>query len=174
MYNIEFVVINDFAHTPASFAGILPEAKKMVSGRLIHVFGSAGQRDKYKRPEMGKISAQYSDFIILTAEDPRDESVEKIMGEIGRGISNGKYQISNIQDHEKLNKNKKYLFQIPNRKEAIEFAVSLAQKGDVVLMTGKGHERSMNYGKGEEKWDESQVALEALNNAELERRTKQS
>ena len=63
---------------------------------------------------------------------------------------------------------------IADRKEAIEFAVSLAQKGDVVLMTGKGHERSMNYGKGEEKWDESQVALEALNNAELERRTKQT
>ena len=180
VYNKEFVVINDFAHTPASFAGILPEAKKMVSGRLIHVFGSAGQRDKYKRPEMGKISAQYSDIIILTAEDPRDESVEKIMGEIVKGVQGSKFKVQSLDNQNryeasfKLAPATKYLFMIADRKEAIEFAVSLAQKGDVVLMTGKGHERSMNYGKGEEKWDESQVALEALNNAELERRTKQS
>ena len=162
VYNKDFMVINDFAHTPASFAGILPEVKQMAKGRLIHVFGSAGKRDKYKRPEMGKISAEYSDVIVLTAEDPRDEPVEKIMGEIGGGISNVKYQISNIQDHEKLEKNKKYVFKIPDRKEAIGFAISIARKGDVVLMTGKGHEKSMNYGKGEEEWDETKVALEAL------------
>lgn len=162
VYNKDFMVINDFAHTPASFAGILPEAKKMAKGRLIHVFGSAGKRDKYKRPEMGKASSAYSDVIILTAEDPRDESTDKISSEILSGISNVKFQISNIQNEKVLDKNKKYVFQIPDRKEAIAFAISLAQRGDVVLLTGKGHEKSMNYGKGEEKWNESQVAHEAI------------
>jgi UDP-N-acetylmuramoyl-L-alanyl-D-glutamate--2,6-diaminopimelate ligase len=161
VYNKDFMVINDFAHTPASFAGILPEAKKMAKGRLIHVFGSAGKRDAYKRPEMGKASAQYSDIIVLTAEDPRDESVEKITGEIARGISDSRFQISDI-GHPTSQNGKKYLFKISDRKEAIGFAVGIAQKGDVVLLTGKGHEKSMNYGKGEEKWDESEIARSAI------------
>jgi UDP-N-acetylmuramoyl-L-alanyl-D-glutamate--2,6-diaminopimelate ligase len=162
VYNKDFLVINDFAHTPNSLASILPEAKKLAKNRLIHVFGSAGKRDKYKRPEMGKASAEYSDIILLTAEDPRDESVDKITQEISRGISN--FQSSVFNEKEKLNlqKGKKYLFKIPDRREAIALAVSLASKGDVVLMTGKGHEKSMNYGKGEEEWNESQVAREAL------------
>lgn len=166
VYNKDFMVINDFAHTPASFLGILPEVKKLAKGRLIHVFGSAGQRDKYKRPEMGKASAEYADVIVLTAEDPRDESVEKIMEEIAGGIKNSKFEIRNPKQipnsKSEIQNSKKYVFQIPDRKGAIEFAISLAQKGDVVLLTGKGHEKSMNYGKGEEEWNETKVALDAI------------
>jgi len=150
VYDKEFKVINDFAHTPQSFAAVLPEIKKITKNRLIHVFGAAAKRDTYKRSEMGKISSQYTDIIILTAEDPRDEPIEKINNEIKTGIKNYK-------ENEDL-------FEIYNRKEAIEFAVSLAKKGDTILLTGKGHEKSMNYGKGEEPWDETKTALEAIKN----------
>ncbi len=148
VYNKEFMVINDFAHTPQSFASVLPEIKHMTKNRLIHVFGSAAKRDTYKRPEMGKISSEYADVIILTAEDPRDEPVEKIMDAIASGIK----------------KNKKDVFKIADRKEAIAFAISLAHKGDVILLTGKGHEKSINYGKGEQPWDETEIALAAIRN----------
>jgi UDP-N-acetylmuramoyl-L-alanyl-D-glutamate--2,6-diaminopimelate ligase len=161
VYNNDFMVVNDFAHTPNSFSVILPEVKKLTKNRLIHVFGSAAKRDAYKRPEMGQISSQYSDIIILTAEDPRDEGADKISDEILSGIPNSKFLISNENDF-KFEKDKKYVFKIPDRKEAIRFAIRLAQKGDSVLMTGKGHEKSMNYGNGEEEWDETEVANEAV------------
>jgi UDP-N-acetylmuramoyl-L-alanyl-D-glutamate--2,6-diaminopimelate ligase len=138
----------------------LPEIKKITKQRLIHVFGSAGKRDAFKRPEMGKASAKYADIIILTAEDPCTEPVEKIMDEISRGISNFQFPIFN--QNLKLEKGKKYVFHIPDRKEAIGFAISIAEKGDVVLLTGKGHERSINYGRGEQPWDETEIALTAI------------
>jgi UDP-N-acetylmuramoyl-L-alanyl-D-glutamate--2,6-diaminopimelate ligase len=149
VYDKNFMIINDFAHTPNSFMNILPELKKKTKGDLIHVFGTAGKRDRYKRPEMGRISSMYSDVIILTAEDPRDEPVEKIISEIESGIKSGY-----VKD--------KFLYKIPNRKDAIEFAVSIAKSGDTVLLTGKGHEKSINYGKGEESWDENKTALHAV------------
>ncbi len=148
VFDKDFTVIIDFAHTPGAFEVVLPEIKKMTKGKLIHIFGSAGLRDKYKRPEMGKISSVYSDLIILTAEDPRSESIEEIISEIERGID--------------PMFNKKYLLKIPDRKKAIFQGIELAEKGDVVLITGKGHESSMNYGKGEEPWSEHEVVKEAL------------
>jgi UDP-N-acetylmuramoyl-L-alanyl-D-glutamate--2,6-diaminopimelate ligase len=144
---------------------ILPEIKRLASNRLIHVFGAAARRDYYKRPEMGKISSQYADIIIVTAEDPRDEKIEKISSEIIGGMPTGKLQMTkkeSIDDGMIMDKKKKYIFQISDRKEAIQFAIHLAQKGDIVLMTGKGHENSMNYGKGEEPWNETEIAKEAI------------
>lgn len=164
VYDGDFVIMVDFAHTPNAFQKILPEVKRITKGRLIHVFGSAGQRDKIKRPEMGKISAKFSDLIILTGEDPRSESVESITEEILNGIDKSSFEISdrNRQLSSVIKKNKKYLFKIPDRKKAIRFAVYLAKKGDTVLLTGKGHEKSINYGNGEEEWNEKQVAMNAL------------
>lgn len=171
VYNKEFMVINDFAHTPNSFAGILPEVKKLASRRLIHVFGAAAKRDKYKRPEMGNLSSRYANIIIITSEDPRDEPVEQINNEILAGITDKRFTVvqdSNIpQSVTELNKDKKYVFVIPDRKKAINLAIKLAQKGDAVLMTGKGHEKSMNYGRGEETWDESETARMALRERKL-------
>lgn len=165
IYNNDFMVINDFAHTPNAFSVILPEAKRLTKNRLIHVFGSAAKRDKYKRPEMGKISSKYSDIIILTSEDPRDEAIESINSDILGGMNKSKFEISEdrgeITDL-RLKNGQKYVFKIPDRKEAIRFAINIAQKGDVVIMTGKGHERSINYGKGEEPWDETATAREAV------------
>lgn len=162
VYQKDFTVMNDFAHTPNSFQNILPEVKKLTKNRLIHVFGCAAKRDTYKRPEMGDISSQYSDIIILTSEDPRNEPIEKINKEILKGIKNSKFKVQSSTEDLSLKKDGKYIFQIPDRKEAINFAISLAEKGDVVLMTGKGHEKSINYGRGEEPWDETGIALAAI------------
>ena len=164
VYNKDFMVVNDFAHTPNSFAVILPEMKKLTSNRLIHVFGSAAKRDKYKRPEMGNYSSQYADIMIVTAEDPRDEPIENINRDILKGVKDIRFvQVSEAEiEKTTIEKGKKYIFVIPDRKKAISYAISLAQKGDLVLMTGKGHEKSMNYGHGEEPYDENETARAAL------------
>jgi UDP-N-acetylmuramoyl-L-alanyl-D-glutamate--2,6-diaminopimelate ligase len=170
VYDKEFTVINDFAHTPNSFAMILPEAKKLAKNRLIHIFGSAGKRDAYKRPEMGGFSAKYADIIIITSEDPRNEPIEKINKDILSGIKDNRFLIvdgAEIKTDTKNTKNAKFVYVIPDRKKAIQFGIELAQKGDVVLMTGKGHEKSINYGKDEEPWDETATAVEALQNRKL-------
>ncbi len=149
VFNKDFTVMVDFAHTPNAFEQILSAIKPGIKrGRLIHVFGSAGLRDASKRPLMGKISAKYSDVIVLTAEDPRSESVKEIIGEIEAGIMN----------HEL----RKKILKIPDRKKAIETAIKMAKKGDLVIVTGKSHEESMNYGQGEEPWDEYKVVKNAL------------
>jgi len=169
VYDKDFCVMIDFAHTPNAFAKILPEVKKKQrSGRLIHVFGAAGERDASKRPLMGKIASEFDDIIVLTAEDPRSEKVEDINEQIKKGIDN-KFIKLVPDDLEETILNKashKYLFEIPDRKKAIEFAISLARKGDLVLLTGKSHEKSMNYGRGEESWDEYKTAFSAIKKRE--------
>jgi UDP-N-acetylmuramoyl-L-alanyl-D-glutamate--2,6-diaminopimelate ligase len=171
LYDKDFTVINDFAHTPNSFSVILPEMKKLAKNRLIHVFGSAAKRDKYKRPEMGNISSKYADIIVLTSEDPRNEPIANINKDILAGIKDTRFLIIQGSEEKLSEKNAgeraKFVYVIPERKAAIEFAIALAQKGDVVLMTGKGHEKSINYGKGEEPWDESETAREALRKRKL-------
>jgi len=148
VYDKEFKIMIDFAHTPGSFEAILPSLKKLNPNRIIHVFGSAGLRDKYKRPLMGKISSLYSDIIILTAEDPRNESPEKISKEIEKGID--------------PRFNKKNLYKISDRQEAINKAVKLAHKNDLIVITGKAQEASMNYGQGEIPWSEHETVKKAL------------
>lgn len=145
VYDKEFKVVIDFAHTPNAFLQVLSSLRDNTKGRIIHVFGSAGQRDKFKRPEMGRISEEFSDLIVLTSEDPRSEDPDKIMDEIESGI--GK--------REKVRK-------IRDRSEAIKFAVFNAKRDDLVLITGKAHEKSMNYGKSEKPWDEFEEVRYAL------------
>ena len=139
VYDKDFKVIIDFAHTPNAFLKLLPEIRKKYlknKGRLIHVFGSAGLRDNTKRPLMGEISSRFADFIILTEEDYRTEDPNKICQEIASGIKNKNYQV------------------IIDRKKAIEKALKMAKKGDVVIFTGKAHEKSLCRGKTEYPWDE--------------------
>ena len=151
VYKKDFSVMIDFAHTPNSIEQILKALRPVVKGRIIHVFGSAGARDESKRPIMGEMSAKYADVIILTAEDPRKEPVEKITNEIIGGIKNSELRIKNGT-----------LLKIEDRQKAIEAAIGMAKKGDFVLLTGKSHEKSMNYGHGEVAWDEYGVAKKAL------------
>jgi len=139
VYDKDFKVIIDFAHTPNAFLKLLPEIRKKYlknKGRLIHVFGSAGLRDNTKRPLMGEISGRFADFIILTEEDYRTEDPNKICQEVASGIKNKNYQV------------------IIDRKKAIEKALKMAKKGDVVIFTGKAHEKSLCRGKTEYPWDE--------------------
>ena len=140
-------VIIDFAHTPNAFGSVLPEIKKHYvhnGSKLIHVFGSAGLRDKTKRPLMGKASSRYVDQIILTEEDYRTEKMEEICRQIAAGI------------------NSKPFIVIPNRQEAINKAMVMARKNDVVLVTGKAHEKSLCRGKKEYPWDEFKAVNTAL------------
>lgn len=115
VYDKNFMVMVDFAHTPNAFAKILPVAKKeSQNGRLIHVFGSAGQRDKSKRQEMGEVSSKFSDFIILTSEDPRSENVKDINSDIKKGFD------SKFEKAEKENSPSRFKYvEIDDRKEAL-------------------------------------------------------
>jgi len=149
VYDKDFKVIIDFAHTPNAFLKLLPEIRKKYlknKGRLIHVFGSAGLRDNTKRPLMGEISSRFADFIILTEEDYRTEDPNKICQEIASGIKNKNYQV------------------VIDRKKAIEKALKMAKKGDVVIFTGKAHEKSLCRGKTEYPWDEYKAVKIALKN----------
>lgn len=157
IYKKDFTVMIDFAHTPNALEQLLSTLKSNVKGRLIHVFGSAGERDKSKRPLMGKTASKYDDLIILTSEDPRKERVEEINKEIKQGILKG-FLTVNPSDASTYVK----VFESVDRQDAINSAISMARKGDIVVITGKGHEKSMNYGKGEVKWDEFEAVNQAL------------
>lgn len=147
VYNKLFTVMIDFAHTPNSFENILSSINKSIHRKIIHVFGSAGKRDAEKRPKMGEVASRYADIIMLTAEDPRTEDVNKIMDDIEKGMKKRK----DLEIHK-----------IGSRQQAITKAIAMAQKGDFVLITGKAHEKTMNYGKGEEPWDEYEAVNIAL------------
>lgn len=152
-----YKIIIDFAHTPNAFEKILPEVKKTTFGKLIHVFGSAGLRDKNKRPEMGKCASFYDDIIILTAEDPRTESIKEINKHIISGIQN-----DFINGNSDGSFTGKVYFEIDDRKQAIEFALKNTKPNDTVIITGKGHEESINYGNGEIPWSDKNVVMNFL------------
>ena len=149
----EFKVIIDFAHTPNALSQALKTLNsklKTQNSKLIAVFGTAGQRDRTKRPLMGQVAAQYADISVITAEDPRTERVEDICAQIAEGFKRkGK------------RKGKDFYF-VYDRQKAIEFAVNLAEKGDIVATFGKSHEKSMCYGKKEYPWDEFAQVKKAI------------
>ena len=142
-----FTVIVDFAHTPNAIREILSLlSTRLNTGRLIVVFGSAGERDASKRLLMGKEVSNLADVIIITAEDPRREKFTDIAEMIVQGIDKTKFV-------EKSN-----LFVIESREEAIKTAITgIAKEGDIVIMLGKGHEQSMCIGTTEYPWDEVTV-----------------
>ena len=163
VYDKEFKVIIDFAHTPNAFHQLLPEIKKLFFGqfgRLIHVFGSAGLRDVSKRPLMGKASGQYADLVILTEEDYRIENPNQISSAIASGLE--KEGFRRVYYNFSKNYSKQSYFVILNRQKAINTAIKLARKGDVVIITGKGHEKSLCRGKIEYPWDEYKAVVKAL------------
>lgn len=129
-----FEVIVDYAHTPSSFETIFPPLKKRVTGRLIALFGSGGERDIKKRPEQGKIAAHWCDMVFLADEDPRGEDPQTLLEMIAQGArTEGKVS------------EETGLYLIPNRQEAIRKAFSLAREGDIILLLGKAHENSIIY-----------------------------
>jgi UDP-N-acetylmuramoyl-L-alanyl-D-glutamate--2,6-diaminopimelate ligase len=144
----EFTAIVDFAHTPNALKVTLEAGRLMSKGRVIAVFGSAGLRDREKRRMMAETSAGLADLSIFTAEDPRTESLDGILHEMADGArSRGGCE-------------GKTFWCIPDRGEAIKFALALARPGDIVLVCGKGHEQSMCFGRTEYAWDD-RVAMRA-------------
>lgn len=140
-----FRVVVDFAHTPNAIEQVLRTVRPLAKKRLIHVFGSAALRDVTKRPLMGAASARYADIIVLTEEDYRTEDVNTIIEEIARGIP---------KDNE--------VHRIADRASAIEYALSAAQPGDLVILTGKGHEKSLARGRKEYPWSDQEAIKKFL------------
>ena len=143
-----FTAIVDFAHTPNALKVTLESAREMAKGRVISVFGSAGLRDKEKRHMMAETSAMLADLTVLTAEDPRTESLEGILNEMASGMTS------------KGGLEGETFWRVPDRGNAIRFAIHLAHPGDIVLSCGKGHEQSMCFGKIEYAWDD-RIAMRA-------------
>jgi UDP-N-acetylmuramoyl-L-alanyl-D-glutamate--2,6-diaminopimelate ligase len=145
-----FSVIIDYAHTPQSLEKVLRELRPITGGKLIAVFGSAGDRDREKRPWMGEIAARLSDYAVFTNEDPREEDAMAILSDIAAGAEEVGWtegeQYTRIED----------------RRQGIVHAVRRARPGDTILLAGKGHERSILIGRGKEPWDERAVAEAAI------------
>lgn len=145
-----FAVIVDYAHTEDALRKVLEVLRPLARGRLIAVFGSAGERDPTKRAPMGAVAAELADLVIVTDEDPRLEDPRAINEAIADGA-----RTAGARDGETL-------WVIDDRRAAIAHAVSLASDGDLILLAGKGHEASMFHGTEKRPWDDRQVAREEL------------
>ncbi len=144
-----FAVVVDFAVTPQAFESVLGTLRGQTEGKLITVFGSAGERDRGKRPLLGEIAARLSDIVVITEDDPASEDPADIAEQIVAGIDHGAPDAA------------KYHVML-DRREAIAQAISLAEAGDTVALLGKGHERVMSYADGKRPWNEVAVAAEAI------------
>jgi UDP-N-acetylmuramoyl-L-alanyl-D-glutamate--2,6-diaminopimelate ligase len=144
-----FGVVIDYAHTPDGFTRLLDTVRDFTGGRILLLFGCGGDRDKGKRPIMGRIAAEKADLVFLTDDNPRTEEPESIRREVEKGLleGNGVWET------------------IANREEAIARAFSLARKDDTVVLAGKGHERYQLYGTEKRPWNERAVAERLLDAA---------
>lgn len=142
----DFTVIIDYAHTPDGLKNILSTFRECKKNRLIAVFGCGGDRDKTKRPIMGNIAAHFSDYAIVTSDNPRTENPSAIIKDILEGMKGAAIPVKVIE----------------NRIEAIKFAVSIAQKDDIIVLAGKGHETYQILNTGTIHLDEREVVSEAL------------
>jgi UDP-N-acetylmuramoyl-L-alanyl-D-glutamate--2,6-diaminopimelate ligase len=148
----DFTAAVDFAHTPNALRRTLETARQLrpsgSAGRVIAIFGSAGLRDIEKRRMMAEVSAQLADITILTAEDPRTESLAAILAMMAEGAK----RFGGVEG--------KNFYRVPDRRDALRLGVRLAQPGDILLACGKGHEQSMAFGTVEYPWDD-RVAMRA-------------
>ena len=146
----DFLAIVDFAHTPNAIRPALRTARELTEGKVIAVFGSAGLRDVEKRKLMPEIAAGLADEMILTAEDPRTESLDAILADMAEGaVRAGGVEGVNF-------------WRVPDRGSAIRMAVERARAGDLVVTCGKGHEQSMCFGDVEYAWDDRTALRAAL------------
>jgi UDP-N-acetylmuramoyl-L-alanyl-D-glutamate--2,6-diaminopimelate ligase len=137
-------VLRDYAHTPDALMRALAAIRPFVSGKLILVFGSGGDRDRGKRPEMGAAAEQGADVVIVTSDNPRTEDPEQILDDIEEGMTPGRHE------------------RIENRRDAIARALEHVKPGDVVLLAGKGHETYQIRGTTKEPFDETKIVRELL------------
>jgi UDP-N-acetylmuramoyl-L-alanyl-D-glutamate--2,6-diaminopimelate ligase len=146
-----FAVVVDYAHTPEAMEKVLPLLRGLFpAGRLIVVFGSAGERDVEKRPRQGAIAARLADVSVVTSEDPRFEDPDAIIDQIVQGaVDAGAHEGADV-------------FRFTDRLEAVRYALGVAQPGDCLLLAGKGHEGSIIWGDEKRPWDEAAVARTIL------------
>jgi len=154
-----FTIIVDFAHTPNGLKNVLRTAVKLksIDSKLILVFGCAAKRDEYKRPIMGKWAKKYADITILTAEDCRFENLRDINDQIAKGWK--AFKLSKARHLYRFDDPSKNILV---RKQAIEKALKLAKKGDVILITGKGHENSLCFGEIEYPWNDIEETMKLV------------
>jgi UDP-N-acetylmuramoyl-L-alanyl-D-glutamate--2,6-diaminopimelate ligase len=136
-----FTVLVDYAHTPDGLENVLQSAREITSGRLICVFGCGGDRDRGKRPLMGRVARRLADVALVTSDNPRSEDPEAIIADIMDGAP---------------------MEAEPDRRVAIERAVGMARPGDVVVIAGKGHEQGQQFADRTLPFDDRTVAREAL------------
>jgi UDP-N-acetylmuramoyl-L-alanyl-D-glutamate--2,6-diaminopimelate ligase len=146
----DVTVVVDYAHTDDALKNLLETARPLAQRRVITVFGCGGDRDRTKRPLMGAVAARLSDVVVITSDNPRGEDPARIIDEIKRGLPPA------------ADRDGASIVTIADRKEAIQFAVRKAQPGDLVLLAGKGHEKSQTIGGREHPFDDAEIAREAL------------
>lgn len=144
----KFTVIVDYAHTPDSLENVLKTVKEFAQGKVFCIFGAGGDRDRTKRPIMGQIATKYSDFTIITSDNPRSEDPDMIIADILEGVK-------------KFSVNNNYIA-ITDRKSAIEYAISNAKAQDVILIAGKGHETYQIIGTEVIHFDDREIARAAI------------
>ena len=142
----DYTILIDYAHTPDGLENVLSSVKDFCSGRLISVFGCGGDRDPIKRPIMGRIGVELSNLAVITSDNPRTEAPEAIVADIVKGIdpSMGDYEV------------------IVNRVEAIHYAMDIAQKNDIIVLAGKGHETYQEINHVKHHLDEREVVADYL------------
>ena len=146
----DVTVVVDYAHTDDALRNLLETARPLSPSRIVTVFGAGGDRDRTKRPLMGMVAARLSDVVVLTSDNPRGEDPDRIIEEVRRGAE------------PETKRDGADIVSIPDRREAIFYAVRLAKRGDIVLVAGRGHEREQEIGDRIVAFDDASVAREAL------------
>jgi UDP-N-acetylmuramoyl-L-alanyl-D-glutamate--2,6-diaminopimelate ligase len=141
-----YTVIIDYAHTPDGLINIINAVRGFARGRVITLFGCGGNRDKTKRPIMGKIAQELSDFVVVSSDNPRFEDPDEIIEDIVKGMKNDNY------------------VKITDRRDAIRYAMEIAEENDIIILAGKGHETYQIIGDTKFDCDEKEIIKEILSN----------
>jgi UDP-N-acetylmuramoyl-L-alanyl-D-glutamate--2,6-diaminopimelate ligase len=147
IYHNGFSVMIDYAHTDNALESMLKSMRELTPGRIILVFGAGGSRDNSKRPRMGEVASKHADFLVITSDNPRSEKPMDIINDIKKGLVSG-FDYMHIE---------------PDRKKAIQTAINMAQKGDLVIIAGKGHEDYQILMDKTVHFDDYEVARDVLN-----------
>ena len=142
----DYTVLIDYAHSPDGLENVLRSVKGFAKGRTVALFGCGGDRDKAKRPKMGKIACDIADFVVVTTDNPRTEVPGDIIREILAGMEGTKTPYTVVED----------------RIEAIHWAMDHAQAGDVIVLCGKGHETYQEVGHVKHHMDEREIVADYL------------
>ena len=144
--NTDYTMLIDYAHSPDGLENVISSIRETTQGRVITVFGCGGDRDKTKRPKMGKIVGDLADVAVVTSDNPRSENPSLIIKDILAGMTDCKAQIDTVED----------------RTQAIKHAMSIAKAGDVIILAGKGHETYQILNTGKIHYDEREVVADIL------------